>query len=136
MYFSGTFSSFNSLIFSCFILSNSAFWPWKVSCSCWFSISLVLPWYSRVSCFSTICFFNSEACFFSSSFLSFSSFSSSYFTSFCFLITASNSAFSALACSSNMRSFSFCCSCRAYCSSWALLALISASTFSFSLAAR
>lgn len=135
MYLSGTFNSRNYLIFYCLIRSNKAFWPWKVSCSCWFSMSRIFLPSSLVSCFSTICFFSSTACFLSSYFLSFSSRSSNSRTSFCFLMTASNSAFSALACSSSMRSFSFCCSLLAYCSYWLLLALISASTFSFSLAA-
>lgn len=117
MYLSGTFSSFSSLIFSCLIRSSNAFWPWNVSCNCWFSISLVFLSSCLAYPFPTICFLSSVACFLSNSLRSFSSFYSSSLISFCLRITASNSAFSALACSSSIRSRSFCCSCLACCSS-------------------
>lgn len=135
MYLSGTFKSRSSLIFSCLIFSSKAFCPWNVSCNCWFSISLTFLDYSLVYCFYTICFFNSSACFFNNYFLSFSNFSYNYLTSFCFRITASNSDFSALACSSNILYFYFCCSCLAYCNSWLRFARIYASTLYFYLAA-
>lgn len=134
MYFSGTLRSRSSLIFSCFMRSNRAFCPWKVYCSCWLSISRIFFCSYFDYCFSTICFFSSTACLRNNSFRSFSSFSSKSLTSFCFRMTASNSAFSARTCSYNIFSFSFCCSCRASCNSSLLLALISASTFSFSRA--
>lgn len=134
MNLSGTFKLLSSLILSCFIFSKRAFWPWKVSFSCWFSTSIIFFSCFLWSSFSTICFFNSRACFISNSFLSFSSFYYSSLTSFCLRMTYSNSAFSALACSSSILSFSLFCYSRACWSSADFFARISASIRSFSRA--
>jgi hypothetical protein len=83
-----------------------------------------------------ICFLSSFACFLSRDFLSFSSLSSTSLSYFCLRTVDSNYDFSALVYSSSLRSLSSCCYIRAYCNSWAFLALISASNLSFYLAAR
>lgn len=135
MYLSGTLRAFRVFILSSFIFSTKFFCAYHVYLNFLFSISFTFLLCSFPSSLPTICFFNSFACFFSNSFLSFSNCSSMSFSYFCFLTAASNSAFSALACSSSLLSFSSCCSIRAYYSSLAFLALISASILSFSLAA-
>ena len=136
MYFSGTLRLLSSLIFSSFIFSTRTFWASQFSTNFLLLTSLSFLDCSLSSSWVTICFLSSFACFFRSAFLSFSSCSSIYFSSFCFLTAASNSAFQAFACSSSRLSFSICCSILASCSSCAFLFLISASALSFSLAAR
>ena len=124
MYFSGTLSSFNNWIFSSLICSTCFFWDSQVSWNFLFSISFNFLCCSWFSSFEAICFFNSLACFNKSCFLSFSNLSSASFNYFCLRTAESNSAFSALACSSSLLSFSSCCSSLASWSSWAFLALI------------
>jgi hypothetical protein len=131
MYFYGTLRLLSSAIFSCLIFSRSWAFAECTSLLFWFSTYLIFEVWFSFSDFSTICFFSCKACFFKSSFLSFSSFSSSYLISRCFLIAFSNSAFSALACSSSILYFSICCSRRASFNSAAFLALISASCLYF-----
>ena len=135
MYFSGTLRLLSQLIFSSFIFQTSTFWASQFSTNFLLLTSLSFLDCSLSSSWVTICFLSSFACFFRSSFLSFQSFSSIYLSSFCFLTAASNSAFSAFACSSSRLYFQICCSILAYCSSCAFWFLISAQALSFSLAA-
>jgi len=119
MYFSGTFKSFSIWILSFLMFSTKCFWADQFYWSFLFSISFSFFVCSMSYSLPLICFFSSFACFFKSYFLSFSNFYSRSFSSLCFLTAASNSAFSALVCSSSLRYFSNCCSRRA---SWSYLA--------------
>lgn len=135
MYLSGMLRFFSCSIFSSLILSTFTFWDSQFSWNFLFSISFTFFACWQPSSLFAICFFSSLACFNSSCFLSFSSFSSVSLSYLCFLTAASNSAFSAFATSSSLLSFSSCCSSLAWASSSAFLALISASILSFSRAA-
>lgn len=109
MYFYGTLSFLSSSIFSCLIFSNSLAFSSCNYLAFWFSISFCFLSCSDFYPFYTICFLSSKACFLRTSFLSCSSFYSSYLISLCLRMAASNSAFSALACSSSIFYFSICC---------------------------
>lgn len=88
MYLSGMFIPFKVLILSSLIFSTKVFWASQVSLNFLFSIYFTFFPNSLFSSFSTICFFNSFACFLRSSFRSFYNCSSRLFNSLCLYTAA------------------------------------------------